>query len=181
MQNEAYVPSGPFISLKDAAGWTGWSVARFQGLIADRRLTTLKVGRQMRVLEREIGELCGCKVPGPREQALAELRAEETTTPKVKPRLAHHWIYFLYTVDHDLLYVGITNNGVGRLIQHGNEKQWWPQVDHVKIEHVQTREEALHREAEVIHELEPPFNLAIPRRPESLAEARYPKPRSVAE
>jgi predicted GIY-YIG superfamily endonuclease len=95
-----------------------------------------------------------------------EIEEQEHSQPRpVAEAIAyvHHWVYFLHDEADELLYVGITCTGTGRMLQHAREKGWWPQVDHIQIEHFESRDEALAREAEVIAERRPPFNRALPR------------------
>lgn len=67
-------------------------------------------------------------------------------------------VYRFYN-EHDLLlYVGITSQGTQRFTQHRAEKDWWPEVSRIEVENFQTREEALHRETEIIRQECPLYN-----------------------
>jgi hypothetical protein len=59
-----------------------------------------------------------------------------------------------------LLYVGISFNAGERATQHAETKPWWPQVDHIRIEHLEcSREDALRRERWAIYEEMPLHNI----------------------
>lgn len=47
----------------------------------------------------------------------------------------HTNLYRLYDKNNILLYVGITTQGTGRLVQHADAKSWWPLVDRVAVQH----------------------------------------------
>ncbi|TDT31112.1 hypothetical protein [Naumannella halotolerans] len=67
-------------------------------------------------------------------------------------------VYRYYDRHKVLLYVGVTARGVSRNNEH-NSKPWWGFVSSQKIEHYQTRKEALSRESLLITEFQPPFNV----------------------
>ena len=62
-----------------------------------------------------------------------------------------------------LLYVGVSLNGVQRLIQHKNSSHWYSEIDYVKFEKHETREAALAAERAAITNENPLYNI---RRPE---------------
>jgi predicted GIY-YIG superfamily endonuclease len=68
--------------------------------------------------------------------------------------LYRHW-----DVYDNLLYVGISNNFVERLAQHKEGAGWYKDIYMVTIEHFETREEALLREAEAIRTEKPLHNV----------------------
>lgn len=69
-----------------------------------------------------------------------------------------------------LIYVGITNQGIGRNRQHNKSADWWPYVANQSVEHYDSRAEALAVEAESIVKFKPPFNRALnPDQAKSLA------------
>jgi len=68
--------------------------------------------------------------------------------------LYRHW-----DVHDNLLYVGISNNFVERLAQHKEGADWYKDIYMVTIEHFDTREEALLREAEAIRTEKPLYNV----------------------
>lgn len=126
-------------------------------------IRSLKVGSLVRITEWEAARKFGLERPGPRTLEIEEDNRQRASIPRTPEVFTHHWVYFLHNEADELLYVGITCTGMGRMMQHAREKGWWPQVDHIQIEHFDNREDALAREAEVIAERRPPFNLALPR------------------
>ena len=76
-----------------------------------------------------------------------------------------HSVYVAYerTADGDsVLYVGRTSRGERRLRQHGKEREWWPRVHHITVDHYSTIEEAALREYELIRLCVPEFNIEVP-------------------
>jgi hypothetical protein len=73
-------------------------------------------------------------------------------------------VYYLFTADHQLLYVGIsaTELGIARFQQHASDKDWWTEVGYISVEHMPTRTHALHREAAAIEALDPKHNVMRP-------------------
>lgn len=69
-----------------------------------------------------------------------------------------HWVYHCFNAEGQLLYVGITSTGFRRLRIHGNDKEWWPEVANVKIDHHPSAESALEAETRLIRDLQPPYN-----------------------
>ena len=68
-------------------------------------------------------------------------------------------VYRYYDDAGALLYVGITNLGLRRNSEHNLSKEWWPFVASQKVDHYDTRKEALRREAHLIRLCHPPFNV----------------------
>jgi predicted GIY-YIG superfamily endonuclease len=77
-------------------------------------------------------------------------------------------VYLCFDDEGCLLYVGITNGGARRGYQHASTKTWWQEVATQRWEHFGSRDEALEREAELIHLHFPPFNLQVPKRPKGM-------------
>lgn len=69
-------------------------------------------------------------------------------------------LYRMYDGFGDLLYVGITDAGLGRFKQHSGDKAWWTFVEHIRVEHYGSRAEARSREKRVIAAEHPVFNSA---------------------
>jgi predicted GIY-YIG superfamily endonuclease len=69
-----------------------------------------------------------------------------------------HWVYKCYDAYGGLLYVGITWQAMHRHAEHRVDSSWASQVDVIRIEHFDTRAEALQRELDLIHELNPRYN-----------------------
>ena len=56
-------------------------------------------------------------------------------------------VYQYYDADGSLLYVGITGRGIKRSHEHARSKDWWPLTTGCHIEHFESRDAALAREA----------------------------------
>lgn len=72
-------------------------------------------------------------------------------------------VYRVYDSEGTLLYVGITARGVWRARQHAYRSEWWTLMARQEWEHFGSREEALAREAMLLLEHHPPYNVAIPK------------------
>lgn len=70
------------------------------------------------------------------------------------------YVYFMYSQNGYLLYVGITNNLRNRLYDHWKTKPWIGEVHRIEVETYKTREEAKSRETEVILGQGPVYNIA---------------------
>lgn len=84
-----------------------------------------------------------------------ELRARY----KAKP---DEWVYICKNADDEIIYVGVTSSGLGRFSVHRHGSPWFREVMSVDIEHYGSRAESERREAELINELRPRYNRAIP-------------------
>lgn len=69
-------------------------------------------------------------------------------------------VYLARSAAGELLYVGITGQGAGRLCQHAQSSAWWCEAQSLEIEHYPTRARALRRETELIKAERPPHNVA---------------------
>lgn len=69
-------------------------------------------------------------------------------------------LYRFYASDGVLLYVGVAGNPGRRFEQHRGEKPWWGEVARVRLEHHESREEALEAESKVIKSEHPRYNIA---------------------
>lgn len=68
-------------------------------------------------------------------------------------------LYRMFDRAGRLLYVGISFNAGERATQHAETKPWWPQVDHIRIEHMNCdRTTALKREEWAIRQERPKYN-----------------------
>lgn len=67
-------------------------------------------------------------------------------------------VYRAYDGDGAILYVGITGARLRRIDQHRHGSDWWAEASRIDLEHFETREEAMQREAALINELRPPWN-----------------------
>jgi predicted GIY-YIG superfamily endonuclease len=70
----------------------------------------------------------------------------------------HSCVYRFYDWSNRLLYVGVSDNLPRRLIEHEADKEWWWEVAWVKVEHWNSREEALAVEAIAIRTEKPRYN-----------------------
>lgn len=68
-------------------------------------------------------------------------------------------LYRFYDVADRLLYVGITGRHVVRWVQHSGDKQWWPEVSRVSVEHHPDRQSALDAERAAIQSESPAYNV----------------------
>jgi hypothetical protein len=69
-------------------------------------------------------------------------------------------LYRMFDRAGRLLYVGISFNAGERATQHAESKPWWPQVDHIRIEHLTcSREDALRKERWAIYAEKPIHNV----------------------
>jgi hypothetical protein len=68
-------------------------------------------------------------------------------------------LYRYYDHHRVLIYVGITNRGIARNVEHNRSKRWWPYVASQEVEHFPTRSQAHAREVELIQRYAPPFNI----------------------
>ena len=59
-------------------------------------------------------------------------------------------VYKFYDDEQNLLYVGISLNVFARLSQHKRDKDWWDEITNIKVQHTDTREDALDLEARLI-------------------------------
>lgn len=67
-------------------------------------------------------------------------------------------VYRYYDRHGVLIYVGITNQGIGRNRQHNDAAEWWPFVVRQEVEHLPSRPAAMAREKQLIRQHRPPFN-----------------------
>jgi predicted GIY-YIG superfamily endonuclease len=67
-------------------------------------------------------------------------------------------VYKYYDRHKILIYVGVTQQGMGRNRQHNADKDWWMHVAEQEVEHLPSRDLALARERELIKRFRPPFN-----------------------
>ena len=80
-------------------------------------------------------------------------------------------LYRLFDIDDVLLYVGIAGNPGRRFEEHSKTKPWWSLVDHVDLEHYDTRWEAAAAERHAIETEAPLHNIVYNLRSASETEA----------
>lgn len=74
-------------------------------------------------------------------------------------------VYRAFNADDELLYVGITASPAGRFSQHNSVTDWWPEVAVLRIEHFDSREEAMIAENNAINTESPRHNVRGVSRP----------------
>jgi excinuclease UvrABC nuclease subunit len=67
-------------------------------------------------------------------------------------------VYVAYDDDDRVLYVGATVNFRTRMSEHRASSAWWPLASRIEQELHPDRQTALTREAELIKQLDPPYN-----------------------
>lgn len=85
----------------------------------------------------------------------------------------NHVLYRFYNNADELLYVGITVNLTQRIEKHRGEKDWWPEVSRVGIEHFPDRQTVLAAERAAIENEKPRHNT-------HLNKGSSPAPRALA-
>lgn len=68
-------------------------------------------------------------------------------------------LYRHYDCRANILYIGISHNFSNRLDQHEQASEWYDQIAWVKVEHYESREQALIAEKKAILDEKPPFNM----------------------
>ena len=81
--------------------------------------------------------------------------------PETKRKAAVNYVlYRCYDSRHKLLYVGITMNPGTRFTKgHAKNKEWWPQVDYMKLEHFDDRQSLEDAERQAIATELPMYNI----------------------
>lgn len=83
-------------------------------------------------------------------------------------RLSPATVYTLRDADDQPLYVGVSNNAIGRVAAH-QRQAWWPEVVRIDLLHFEERRDALDHERDLIYRLAPKYNRT--HAPESFAPA----------
>lgn len=68
-------------------------------------------------------------------------------------------LYRFFDATGVLLYVGITNNPSRRFTQHGTSREWWHEVETIKMERFPSREAVLQAERAAIKAEGPKYNI----------------------
>lgn len=92
--------------------------------------------------------------PAPAAAAAASIHQE-----LVVEEIGDHFLYRLYDAAGVLLYVGITDRGPARLVEHYRSKPWFGQVTRVEFERYPTRKICELREEFLIKKLHPRHNV----------------------
>lgn len=80
-------------------------------------------------------------------------------TNALDPDAGRQMLYRLYDDIGRLLYVGVTNRGPARLVEHYNTKPWFPLVARIELERHPDRRSVLERERKQIQMLRPIHNI----------------------
>lgn len=70
-----------------------------------------------------------------------------------------HALYRFFGAGGALLYVGITNNPSRRFTQHGVSREWWHEVETIRMERFPNREAVLAAERAAIKKERPKYNI----------------------
>lgn len=100
--------------------------------------------------------------PGPRDRVAASRFVYAKWRDKFSHRAGlpgDQMLYLLYDKSDRLLYVGITNRGPSRLVEHYRKKPWFHEVCRVEFEWHTTREAVEDRERSLIHTRSPLHNI----------------------
>lgn len=84
--------------------------------------------------------------------------SHRSSAPRTSLNNLHHALYRFYDHTDVLLYVGISADLPGRMQNHRRKKPWWALVDHIGIEHFDSRKEAMEAEKAAIKTEEPLYN-----------------------
>lgn len=79
-------------------------------------------------------------------------------------------MYFCYTEDDNLLYVGKSGSTMCRFSQHSSGSKFWSLVDYVKIKHYPSERKQISAERKYIEELQPRYNVTFTRYDEAHRE-----------
>lgn len=72
----------------------------------------------------------------------------------------NHDIYRMRDLSGRLLYIGVTNGGLRRFMEHSRDKTWWREVSTIDVEHVHCRREVIERiERDAIKDERPLYNI----------------------
>ncbi|WP_395159053.1 hypothetical protein [Ilumatobacter sp.] len=94
-----------------------------------------------------------------RYQRSKPLMAASLADPTDDRRL--HDLYRMYDIAGRLLYVGVTNGGLRRFMEHSKDKTWWREVDSIKVEHAHCTRSVIERmERDAIVAESPLYNVA---------------------
>lgn len=69
------------------------------------------------------------------------------------------YLYRIYTADHELLYIGITDNITRRLGDHSKQQPWWATAHHYQLDAHPTRFAAETAERQTIRDEHPQHNI----------------------
>jgi len=69
-------------------------------------------------------------------------------------------LYRFFNKDNQLLYVGISNNFLGRVGGHRSDKEWFSEITHSTFEYFETREQVDAAETKAIRNEKPLYNKA---------------------
>jgi hypothetical protein len=78
---------------------------------------------------------------------------------KINGAAAPHALYRFFDAAGALLYVGITNNPSRRFTQHGVSREWWHEVETIRMQRFPDREAVLAAEKAAIQSESPRYNI----------------------
>lgn len=148
-----------------------------QGSSADGLLTVQEVaewlGVEPHTVMAEVGAGKLFREPGGRTPRFAQSEVEdywrrntnrgdrplEPYVPRSQRSNTPTSLYRFYDADGQLLYVGVTSQGVGRFRSHATNAPWWTQAVRTELEHFDTRLDAEREERRQIKALRPIHNV----------------------
>lgn len=95
---------------------------------------------------------------GPDRLTCVEVQEAMTEFTPSAPSPTKASVYRYYDAQGVLLYVGFTQRGLARNLEHAIGKEWWPFVHRQEVDHFPTPEQALAAERRLIGAHRPPFN-----------------------
>jgi predicted GIY-YIG superfamily endonuclease len=123
---------------------------------------TFKTDAQARECEASLARCVKCGRPFHKRGSKQTQCVRNCGFKRGELRDGHHWVYRMYDANEVLLYVGITTPSTRRLHDHSKTAPWATEVATIKVDHVESREAALDREAKQIALLEPLHNRLRP-------------------
>lgn len=134
---------------------------RYVGVYANRDTAERAVTEAKDLLRRCSG--CGKSfIPAGDWQKRCSHECDDRVKQRARRRERHteddHWVYTCLDASMRIIYVGVTSTGLRRHREHGREMGWWKRVTLIRVEHYETREQALAAEAEAIDFHQPIYN-----------------------
>lgn len=86
-----------------------------------------------------------------------------------------HFVYQVLDEFGRVLYVGESRDVFARMGQHKSTSEWYSKMKRLIVEEYATRQDAIHREADLIERAQPPFNVV------GVKTRQYPRHNGFAE